>query len=359
MRSVLFLCILLGSLVLRANGPASSSVVTAEDMQRVYEEFKTPYKYGVILTGGEGELVDCPNVFQHGDRWYMLYVASRNNQGYETFLAESEDLLNWTPKGKVLPFPEAGWDRWQADGSIALFDTTWGGSNRLGTHEGRYWMSYFGGDKQGYEPDPLSIGLASTRDPSVAEPWIRHGGNPVLTPSQPDAREFEQGTLYKSSIFRDPARTLGAEFVMFYNAKQKGKWVERIGIAVSDDMVTWKRHGSGPVIDNRTHISGDPQLIRWGDLWVMHYFGAGWKPAAFDTFAVSRDLVTWTKWEGVPLISPTEPWDKTFAHKPWLLKHEGVVYHFYCAVAGPKRVIALATSKNLKPAAPATTVQKP
>lgn len=29
-------------------------------MQEVYEEVKTPYKYGIILRGEEGALVDCP-----------------------------------------------------------------------------------------------------------------------------------------------------------------------------------------------------------------------------------------------------------------------------------------------------------
>ena len=87
---------------------------------------------------------------------------------------------------------------------------------------------------------------------------------------------------------------------------------------------------------------------RVGDLWVMFYFGAGWKPKAFDTFAVSRDLVNWTKWDGPHLVEPSEPWDETYAHKPWVLKHDGVVYHYYCAVGKEGRVIALATSKDLR-----------
>jgi hypothetical protein len=37
-----------------------------------------------------------------------------------------------------------------------------------------------------------------------------------------------------------------------------------------------------------------------------------------------------------------------YAHKPWLLKHDGVVYHFYCAVGNQGRVIALATSRPMK-----------
>ena len=85
-----------------------------------------------------------------------------------------------------------------------------------------------------------------------------------------------------------------------------------------------------------------------GGLWVMFYFGHKWKPKAFDTFACSNDLVNWTKWTGEHLIEPSEPWDATFAHKPWLIKHDGVVYHFYCAVSKTERSIAVATSKPMR-----------
>ena len=346
----------------RASEPAAAAQapaapVSAADLQRVYDEAKTPFKFGVVLKpGAVDEFYDCPNVFRFGGRWWMLYVSIKNKVGYETCLAESEDLLHWTPRGKVLAFPEAGWDRWQADGGAALVDPVWGGSAELQPFAGRYWMSYIGGGKQGYEPDPLAIGIAWTTAPDRAEPWTRLAGNPVLAPDQPDARPFEKATLYKSQILWDRAETLGWPFVMFYNAKQTGTWIERIGMAVSRDLEHWTRFGSEPVIENLSpkgaSISGDPQIVRMGDLWVMFYFGAGWKKGAFDTFACSRDLVHWTKWTGPHLIAPSEPWDKTFAHKPWLLKHDGVVYHFYCAVGVEGRVIALATSKDLRPPAP-------
>jgi len=102
------------------------------------------------------------------------------------------------------------------------------------------------------------------------------------------------------------------------------------------------------VIDNGKGISGDPQVVRMGDVWAMFYFGAFWRPKAFDMFACSYDLVHWTKWEGPDLIAPSEPYDETYAHKPWLVKHDGVVYHFYCAVGDQGRVIALATSHDLR-----------
>ena len=44
------------------------------------------------------------------------------------------------------------------------------------------------------------------------------------------------------------------------------------------------------------------------------------------------------------LIKPSEDFDRVHAHKPWVLKHDGVVYHYYCAVGSKGRGIALATS---------------
>ena len=89
-----------------------------------------------------------------------------------------------------------------------------------------------------------------------------------------------------------------------------------------------------------------------GDVWVMFYFGAFWKPKAFDTFACfARPGQLDEVGRPEALIEPSEPCDTTFAHKPWLIKHDGVVYHFYCAVGGAKgehRAIAVATSKDFR-----------
>ncbi len=178
-------------------------------------------------------------------------------------------------------------------------------------------------------------------------PWNRLP-EPVLTRDQPEVRYWERLTQYKSNVIRDPEERLGKPFVMFYNAKSESGY-ERIGMAVSDDLARWTRFGNDPVIDNGSGITGDPQIVRMGDLWVMFYFGAFWKPKAFDTFACSTDLVHWAKWDGPHLVEPSEPWDREYAHKPWLIKHEGVVYHFYCAVGDQGRVIALASSRDLGP----------
>ena len=330
------------------------AAVSPETMRKIYDQVKTPFKYGIVLRE-EGKKVDCPSVFRHNDKWHMLYIVF-DGHGYETHIAESDDLLNWKKQGVVLPASKDTansktvnpklWDGVQKAGFMALQDYAWGGQYGLEKHDGRYWMGYCGGALKGYETDPLSIGMASSEKPTGAHAWDRLP-KPVLSAAQSDARHWEKLTLYKSNIIHDKKRSLGWPFVMFYNAKTKSGY-ERIGMAVSKDMRTWHRYGREPIIDNGKGISGDPQITRIGDVWVMFYFGAFYRPGAFDSFACSHDLVRWTKWDGQDLISPSEPWDKRYAHKPWVIKHDGIVYHFYCAVGDQGRVIAVATSKDLK-----------
>ena len=326
------------------------------DLQSIYEEVKTPFKAGMVLVPDDGEMLDNPMVFRHGNAWFMMFIRF-DGKGYETHLAKSEDLLHWTRLGCIFRRGAKGqWDSSQADGWPARVDTRWEGQNTLNQFNGRYWMMYLGGSADGYETDPLSTGVAWTDNPSSIREWTRYEGNPVLQPSDTDARTFEGKTIYTHFTVDNPARSCGGRFVNFYNAKPRDVWRETIGMAVSDDMLHWRRVGSGPGVENGAPsqhcISGDPMIRRIGDVWVMFYFGYKWwddVEGAFDTFACSRDLLHWTKWEGEPLVRPSEPFDAIHAHKPWVLKHDGVVYHWYCAVSrqGCREVrgIALATSK--------------
>jgi len=332
------------------------NAVSEKDMQKIYEEIKTPYKYGLVLVPGDNSRkADCPTIFRKDGSWYMTYIIF-DGRGYETWLATSEDLLEWKTLGKVLSFTnEKRWDRNQAAGYLALIDTDWGGDYHLNTYRHNYWMSYFGGRSDGYEQGILSIGMAYTEEnPATPHEWNRLD-EPVLRPTDADAGYRENTTLYKSFVVRDPAKTTGSEFVMFYNASgdsvtTKG-WTERIGLATSDDMVHWKRYADNPVLGHHRGITGDAYLQQIGKIWVMFYYGAFWPEGrndAFDRFACSYDLLHWTDWTGDDLIKPSEPYDHRFAHKPCVVKWNGVVYHFYTAVnTDDQRGIALATSRDL------------
>ena len=324
-----------------------TKAVTECEMEKVYAEIKTPFKYGVIIEQPDSnKLIDSPTIFRENDMWYMTYIIF-DGQGYETWLAESKDLLNWNTKGKILSFSENTWDANQKAGYPSLIDIEWGGSYSIEKFDGKYWMSYLGGKSEGYEAGVLKVGIAYSSSPSEATEWSRFPV-PVMAPEDPSARWFEKGTIFKSHIIHDKLKLTGHKFVMYYNAAGDTARFESIGMAVSDNMTEWKRLGDNPVITKHKGICGDAQVTKIGDIYVMFYFGAFWKPGAFERFACSYDLVNWTEWTGDDLIAPSENYDSTYAHKPWVIKWNGVVYHFYNAVGSKGRVIALATSEDLK-----------
>lgn len=358
------------SLLIFGGITAFAQKISKNVMQKIYDEVKTPYKYGMVVAPKDNyHQIDCPMVYREGGKWYMTYVVyngkdGTDGRGYETWLATSDDLLQWKTLGRLLCYADKGWDMNQRAGYPALIDWTWNGSYEMAKYKGRHWMSYFGGEGTGYEAirKPLNMGMASTKgDITQAHPW-ETSPSPVLSINDKSAQWWEKLTHYKSTVYWDKNKTLGKPFVMFYNAgginPANQLKAERIGIALSSNMTSWrrlplrtaKRKTGNPVFFHEAPgiITGDAQIVKFPHYYVMFYFSA-YNPErkynAYNTFAVSRDLVNWQDWDGADLVYPSKPYDDMFAHKSYVLKHQGVVYHFYCAVnhAG-QRGIAVATS---------------
>lgn len=358
------------SLLIFGGITAFAQKISKNVMQKIYDEVKTPYKYGMVVAPKDNyHQIDCPMVYREGGKWYMTYVVyngknGTDGRGYETWLATSDDLLQWKTLGRLLCYADKGWDMNQRAGYPALIDWTWNGSYEMAKYKGRHWMSYFGGEGTGYEAirKPLNMGMASTKgDITQAHPW-ETSPSPVLSINDKSAQWWEKLTHYKSTVYWDKNKTLGKPFVMFYNAgginPTNQLKAERIGIALSSNMTSWrrlplrtaKRKAGNPVFFHEAPgiITGDAQIVKFPHYYVMFYFSA-YNPErkynAYNTFAVSRDLVNWQDWDGADLVYPSKPYDDMFAHKSYVLKHQGVVYHFYCAVnhAG-QRGIAVATS---------------
>ncbi len=150
-----------------------------------------------------------------------------------------------------------------------------------------------------------------------------------------DGAAWERGGLYKTDlVFHN------GKFYMFYNAKDKDErgWKEQIGAAVSDDLLHWKRLFDHPVVPVSegawdSTFAADPQVFYDSkeNQWVMFYYGFG-NLSACDGIAVSRDLLSWTKFP-VPVltIGGRAQIDSIHAHKPGIVFHGGALYHFYCA----------------------------
>ncbi len=368
-RIFVFTFLLLAGLNVQAGKNNSSksvtdNVVSQDVMAKVYEQVRTPYKYGLVIAPETNKRkFDCPTVFRVDDFWYMTYVCyngsgGTDGRGYETWLAKSDDLLHWETLGRILAYGDDCWDLNQRGGFPALIDYEWGGSYNIHKFNGNYWMTYIGGPGSGYEAvnAPLSIGLASTSDDvTTAHQWTTYS-KPILTYDEKKAQWWEQMTQYKSTVYEVDKNLFGYRFMMYYNAGGKDATHpkgERIGVAFSNDMKKWKRYENNPIFahDSDGTITGDAQIVKMGDLYVMFYFSA-FNPTrdyyAYNTFAASYDMINWYDWEGDDLIIPSKPYDEMFAHKSYVVKYNDVVYHFYCAVnnAG-QRGIAVATSKPM------------
>ncbi len=326
-------------------------MVETNVMQKIYEKLKVPYKMGAVIKQ-EGRLIDSPMVFKDNGKYYMTYISidSACKSGYITHLAVSDNLHDWETLGEIV-FKRDEWDRAQVSGCAQLQDIAFGGSNELLKIDGKYLFSYIGGSKTGYETDPLSIGIATTENFLNLNGYTKYA-DPILSGSDSDAREGETLTLYRSNMFFDEAKTTGYPYVCAYNAKDLTHR-ESIFLAVSEDGIHWKRYLDKAIISvfecaDTVRINGDAQIIKIDDYYVMLYFIYDTSVGAYNTFAVSKDLKNWTKWQGEPLVKSEYEWENVYAHKQWVIKENGVVYHFYCAVNHQgERFIALATSQPI------------
>lgn len=330
--------------------------VSPEKMAQLYDEVKTPFKYGLVMVpDSNSHKMDCPTIFRHDDKWVMTYIVF-DGRGYETHLAWSKDLIHWDEQGCILQFSDTtDWDANQKAGYPSLIEYDWGGAYGINAYDSNYWMSYFGGNSTGYEAGVLSFGMAYTEeDPATLHQWKRLP-EPVMAPTDPDADWYDNITMYKNYVLEDNDQLTGHPFVMFYNAKgdsiSKVRGAERISMAFSDDMKQWKRYSGNPVLNHHIGITGDAVIQKIGNVYVMFFFRAYWpegKTVVYNSFAASYDLLHWTEWTGQKLIEPSESYDNQFAHKSFVIQVDGVVYHYYNAVDTlGNRGIALASSMDL------------
>ncbi|WP_339316667.1 hypothetical protein [Paenibacillus sp. FSL R10-2734] len=317
----------------------------------------------MVGSGVEGAFdyhaVDCPFVFRHNERFYMMYVGF-DGKGYQTALAVSDDLLHWEHLAIILKRDENGskWDSRNVAGTWILRDNDLHGAGTLKKWNGKYWLTYHSYPGDGYEEGSAKIGLAWTEDETLLT-WNRIE-EPILVPE--NGEPWEIGGLYKECLVEHDGL-----FYLFYNAKNQnhGRWIEQTGLATSTDLMQWKRYEHNPVIQVTSDAwdSGfvsDPCVLRDHDQWVMFYFGYNYKKAQ-EGIAVSQDIYSWTKSsEPIITVGAVGELDETYAHKPSVITHNGVLYHFYTASRPPQpgdstcntfpefRSITVATSAALK-----------
>ena len=292
---------------------------------------------------------DCPTVFQRPDdaKWYMSFIGF-NGEGYQSFVAESEDLVHWSKPRLALGFgPEGAFDHGgRVLGAYLYASYDIKAPRLLKKRDGKYWSLYGAYPKQGgYELRPGYEGIACSDDGLA---WRPAKDTYTLSVHDKDCAEWEKDCIYQPWLVEHEGR-----FYDFYNAAN-GEF-EQTGLAFSSDLLAWTRHPGNPVVQNRKggydeQFASDPKVFRDGDHWTMIYFGVG-RGGAHIMAAFSRDLLHWTAAEEPLYKAGGNPsgLDRQYAHKVslvWNPKDE-TFYMYYNAVGDKGRGIGLITSRKL------------
>lgn len=355
--------------------PALRAVAPADPIA----PYRTQYKYPELIlkaTGNkedfDGLSVDDPIVFRADGRFHMLYIGF-DGTGYQTGLASSTDLLQWTRTALVGPRDlNSRFTKYNLAISSILRDKNLHGTGEAIKVDGKYIAAWNAYPSVGYEEGAAVIGLATSPD---LLHWTL--ADPILYPA--DGAPWEHGGLYRPDLLLDHGM-----YYLFYNAKtdalpksEGGGWHEQTGVATSSNLKTWARYPGNPILRNGTRGSGtypatdplhdqsppmvdardsrfasNPYVVKNGGRYAMFYYGLGYeRPGrACEMLALGDDCFHFTKVPEI-LLEPGVPGtiDETFAHKPSVLYYEAALHHFYCAVSGkyPNEVRGIAVSRSM------------
>jgi sucrose-6-phosphate hydrolase SacC (GH32 family) len=274
-------------------------------------------------------------------------------RGYQSFVAESDDLVHWRQRGLAMGYgPKGEFDHGGCVIGAFVYESYDVKAPRLlKRRDGKFWTLYGAYPRQGgYELRPGYEGVATSDD---GLRWQRAKPGYILSVHDADCKPWEKSCIYQPWLVEHEGK-----FYNFYNAARGG--AEQMGVATSANLLDWTRYEGNPIVRNRRggydeNFCSDGKVFRDGDHWVMFYFGVG-RGAAHIMVAFSRDLLHWTA-HSEPLYKAggnPSGLDRQHAHKIALVynpKNE-TYYMFYNAVPGKPgatggRGIGLITSKPL------------
>lgn len=195
--------------------PAAPLRMTAKDEGRVLRHGHAPE--GADKLGARDVWV-----WQYGDRYFMHYDAA-GPQGWLVGLAESNDLIHWTPKGTVLDLGTSG----SADSASASYGTTYKDP------AGQWHMFYLG--TQNTTPPPnlipaLPYVTLKAHASSPTGPWTK---NYAVRPFAPAPGTYYSDTASPGAIIRHKG-----EYLQYFSAAvREGKRIRRtLGLARTKDL---------------------------------------------------------------------------------------------------------------------------
>lgn len=255
---------------------------------------------GIVLNNGSSSSwenldVRSSNVIFHDGEYKMWYSGIGDNYpssfrhtaiGY----ANSSDGVTWNKyqNNPVLTSPGTGWESWQVEYPVVIFD------------EGIYKM-WYGGYNGG---STTQIGYATSND---GLNWTRYTNNPVISPGP---LSWDSMLLYPKSIIIKEGT-----YYLYYIGYQSWS-VNQVGLATSTDGINWTKSSFNPILSMGTPSSAwdtnsiiDMEVEKVGKTYEAYYVSSNASTYGIG-YCTSPDGVNWTKRNEPVLLPSQNEWDR-------------------------------------------------
>lgn len=254
-----------------------------------------------------------PSLVEYKKKFYLFYTGKGVKRGisHQIGIATSLDLKKWKkyPENPILKEGER--NEWDSD--FVAHEYIFKDGNT-------FYMLYDGSKKGDWREE---IGVAKS---SNLINWERYKKNPIF---KVGTDSWERKHVSRACIFKK-----NGLYYLFY-AGHDGT-CERIGLARGKSVFNIERFLKEPVLDigekgewDEKSIS-DPKIIRHKNLYLMFYSGMDRNGVERVGAAVSSDLIKWEKYRKNPVIDvSSRGWDRISAARADVQKVNGQYYMFY------------------------------
>ncbi len=255
----------------------------------------TPYLENPIFAGTavgtwDHKIRERGWILRHGGMWHLWYTGYNDERAEKKMLgyATSPDGLTWKRYAEN-----------------PIFDKMWTEDVHVVHHGDTFYMVAEGrGDIPHMLTSPDGIH------------WTEHG--------QLDVRNYDGSPLTPGPYGTPTLWIEGNTWYLFYERGDRGVW-----LAKSTDRTTWRNVQDTPVIargpaEYDRHAVALNQVFRYRGRYYGVYHGNGdpnWKGPWTTCLAVSDDLVEWKKYPGNPIVGTN--------HSSGQLVHDGERYRLY------------------------------
>jgi predicted GH43/DUF377 family glycosyl hydrolase len=271
--------------------------------------------------GWDGSWVRNPDVMYNGS-FMMWYDGSNLTSATPNIgLATSSDGISWTRYSHNPVFKGSRgelWDSWDVEYPWVIYEN------------GVYKMWYSGQPFAGTGFADEQIGYATSPD---GINWTRYSGNPVLGPSR--------GLWDGLSVYDPRVVHSGSTYLMYYEGTSSSNDYG-IGLATSKDGIHWTKNEQPSIPlggwDSSGHRMGSVENLN--GTFVAVYSGSG-NGTAFGSIGIasSQDGISWKPFTGNPIITsrggsfPCTIWDCLGVFSPMMVAVGNSYYVYFTALS--------------------------